>query len=268
MIAILTALGILNSSSTARYSFPLGTETKFNVKVQFDGYIPLFGGKNGKADVDMVVRTVSVESKRPDLQAVDSEITDLKAIAFGATLPLNKNNIGLFFPKAIAMFEASGTVKFNGAEHKDMPVKLPGMDSQRLPEISYVPLVLDQLSIDAGKSYEFSRTFNGAVMKYKVTPGERDDRKERFQIEVSQDTRGFEDAYGNPASEEGARSSLMTHLTGKGSATFNFEKQMFDKVVVETNGDTDVTNIKTGKTSKRSLKTTLTIVRDGAKVDE
>ena len=149
-----------------------------------------------------------------------------------------------------------------------MPVKLPGLDSQRLPEISYVPLVIDKDAVDAGKPYEFSRTFNGAVMKYKVTPGEKKEQKEIFQIEVSQSSSGFEDSYGNPIVEAGAKSKLKTNLTGKGTAVFNFAKRMFDKVVVETIGDTDVTNIKTGKTSKRKLKTTITIIRDGAKVDE
>jgi hypothetical protein len=266
MIAILTAFGILNS--TAQFNFPLGSETKFNVKVQFDGYIPLFGGKSGKADVDMVVKAISVPEKSRNLQAVDSEIIELKAVAFGSTLPLNKNNIGAFFPKAVATFDSTGLVKFNGAEHKEMPVKLPGLDSQRLPEISYVPLVLNQEAIGEMKPYEFTRTFNGSPLKYKVTPGTIEKNRETFQIEIDQESSSFEDSYGNPIVEEGAKSKLKTVLTGKGTAIFNIEKQMFDKVVVETTGDTEVTVIKSGKTSKRSLRTTLTIVRDGAEVDE
>ena len=75
-------------------------------------------------------------------------------------------------------------------------------------------------------------------------------------------------SYGNPAEESAAKSKLKTLMTGKGSATFDLTKHMFDKVVVETVGDTDVTVIKTGKTSKRSLKTTLTILRDGVKIGQ
>ncbi|MEI8282860.1 MAG: hypothetical protein WCG75_10680, partial [Armatimonadota bacterium] len=159
-------------------------------------------------------------------------------------------------------------VKLNEAPDIKMPVKLPGLDSKRLPEISYVPLIIDRQAAAGGTPFEFSRKFNGAVMKYKVIPGLQDEFKEEFTIEVSQDSDSFEDAYGNPTPETGAKSKLKTVLTGKGSATFNMEKQMFDKVVVETNAVSDVTVIKTGKTSKRSLKTTLTIVRDGVKIDK
>ena len=253
---------------TATYDFPLGTETKFNVHVQFDGFIPLFGGKVGKADVNMVVRAVSIPEKMAELQAVESEITELKAVAFGTTLPLNKNNIGGFFPKATATFPLTGQVKFNGADHIDMPVKLPGLDSQRLPEISYLPLVLDQDALAALKPYSFTRTFNSVPMKYQVTPGAIEDGHEKFEIAIDQETTTFEDAYGNPIPEEGAKSKVRTVLTGKGTATFNIAKHMFDKVVVETNGDSDVTNMKTGKTSKRMLKTTLTILREGIKIDQ
>jgi hypothetical protein len=272
VIALFTVLTLFTSQPNPSYDFPVGSETKFNVKVQFDGYLPLFGGKVGKADVDMIVRALGVESKKSDLQSVDSEITELKAVAFGSTLPLNKNNIGQFFPRAIAVIEMNGEVKKNDAPEVNMPVKLPGLDSRRLPEISYVPLVIDAAAAASGKSYEFKRTFNGSVMTYKVTPGKMDESKEDFTIEINQESESFEDAYGNPLIGEAvrsvAKSYLKTILTGKGTATFNFAKRMFDKVVVETTGDTVVTNIKTGKTSKRSLKTTLTIVRDGAKIDQ
>lgn len=269
MITVFAALSILGSFKQVSYDFPVGVEAKFNVKVQFDGYVPLFGGKTGKVDIDMIVKTVGVESKKADLQSVDSEITELKGTAFGMILPVNKNNIGQFYPKAVASFESTGAVKSTTAEHKEMPVKLPGLDSQRLPEISYVPLVLNHTATAKGEGYEFTRTFNGAPMTYKISPGTGDgEGRVSFKIEVSQDSSGFEDSYGNPIEASGAKSKLKTILTGKGTATFDMTKRMFDKVVVTTTADTDVTVIKTGKTTKRSLKTTLTIVRDGAKVDE
>lgn len=272
MISVLTTLGFLallpSQSPAPHYDFPVNSETKFNVKVQFDGFIPLFGGRNGKADVSLVVKAASVLSQRADLQAVDSEIIELNAVAFGSALPLNKNNIGQFYPKATATFDRLGKVNFNSAPEVNMPVKLPGLDSKRLPEISYIPLILNSEAIMANKSYQFERTFNGAPLKYTVTPNTKNDHFITFDIAVTQQSSGFEDAYGNPAIEEGAKSKLATNLTGTGTATFNLDKNMFDKVVVETKAETDVTVIKTGKSSKRNLKTTLTIVRDGAKVDQ
>lgn len=149
-----------------------------------------------------------------------------------------------------------------------MPVKLPGLDSQRLPEISYVPVVLNLDAMSKGGSYEFERTFNHAPIRYKVTAATPGSVGIKLAIEVSQDTDGFEDAYGNPAEESAAKSKLSTHLVGTGSAIWNIAKAKFDIVTVETNAETTVTVLKTGKKSTRNLKTTLKIVRDGAKVDE
>lgn len=272
MISALLALQIVSlnpfQTPTAVYDFPVDSETKFNVKIAFDGYVPILGGHVGKVDVDMVVRAKSVLEKSPLLQAVESEIIELKATAFGSALPLNKNNIGQFFPKATATFEPGGKVKFNGADAVKMPVNLPGLDSQRLPEISYLPVVLDKDAMLSGKEYSFERTFNGVPMTYTVIPGDRKDSSQTVNILVSQNSVGFEDAYGNPAVEASAKSKTKTTLKGTGKGSFNFSERKFDKVVVVTEAETDVTNIKTGKTTKRNLKTTLTIVRDGAKVDE
>ncbi len=268
MISSILALSLFHQNPVRSYSYPLGSETKFQVKVQFDGYIPLFGGKIGKADVDLTVSAKSVLEKDPRLTAVESQITELKAVAFGVALPLNKNNIGQFFPKATATIDLNGMVKSNSAPAIDMPVKLPGLDSQRLPEISYVPLVLNTEGLLTNKPYEFDREFNHAKMHYTVTPGAIVDAVQSLDIKVTQDSDGFEDSYGNPSEESIAKSKLVTHLEGTGKAKFNIALGKFDKVVMETNGATTVTNIKSGKTSSRSLKTTLTIVRDGAKVDK
>ncbi|MBS1703340.1 MAG: hypothetical protein JST12_16885 [Armatimonadetes bacterium] len=267
MISTLLTLGILSFQSPIGYDFPVDSVTKFSVKVQFDGFIPLFGGRNGKADVDMVVQATSVAEKVPSLQAVNSEIVEMSATAFGAKLPLNKNNIGEFFPSAVATFDRTGLVKTNGAGKVDMPVKLPGLDSTKLPEISYLPVVLNPLAISSRTAYSFDRTFNDVPMHYKVTPGAVKDGKQDFDIEIEQKTAGFEDLYGNPVVEEAAKVKLTTDLKGTGKATFDLAKRMFDKVAMETNAATEATTIKTGKTTNRNLKTTLTIVRQDAKVN-
>ena len=250
------------------YSFPVGEAKKFHVTVELDGYIPLFGGKVGKANVTMDVQALGVLVSNSMYQAVESSVVEIKAVAFKTTLPLTPKNIDGYFPKGTAVFGLTGLVKSNTVESKPMPVQLPGLDSQSLPEISYLPLVFDQEALKGLKPYEFTRTFNGVPMKYTVTPSSMVENMQKFAIEVAQESSGFEDAYGNTSTEDTAKSKLSTKLTGTGKATFNQKVGLFDKVVVETNAETTVTNIKTGNSSTRNLKTTLTIVRDGAKVDE
>lgn len=272
MTPVLLAFGIFNLTHqqfpVAVYEYKDGIQAKFNIKVQLEGYIPLFGGRNGNADVDMVVLAKGMASDSRDIQSVESEVVDIKATAFGSMLPLTKKNIEQFYPKGTATFTTGGAVKSNTVKEQAMQVKLPGLDSRRLPEISYIPLVLDWDAIQMDKDYSFERTFNDVPMKYTVTPGKRGTSSRNLDIQVVQNIDGFEDAYGNPSEESAAKSKVRTVLTGKGTAIFDFMTHTFDKVVIETNAESEVIIIKTGKSATRKLKTTLTIVRDGAKVDQ
>lgn len=239
------------------YSFVVGQPVSFDVNVRFEGWIPLFGGREGKANVNMTVVANAIRDGE-----VESSISKIDAEAFGVVLPLNSNNVDQFFPKATAVFDASGVVTKNTAPAIKMPAKLPGLDSQRLPEISYLPLALPRKELAKGESYTFTRSYGGQDFKYTATLTDNSETAADFKIQISSQRDGFEDAYGNAAeTEKGAKKKTRALLDGTGVAHFSKTLGSFDTVEVTTTEVTTAAPISGGKETSKTLKTTLKIKR-------
>lgn len=231
------------------YGFKENQVERFKVKIELEGWIPLFGGRQGTSVVDMVVEARVKGIAADGTISMESEVIEMNASAFGAKLPLNSNNIGQFFPKAVAEFSPIGKVIKNSAPEIKMPVQLPGLDSKRLPEISYLPIQMGE------DKYEFTRAFNGNPMNYVVLADGK-----KFEFALAQKSSGFEDAYGNPTEEADAKAKVTTILMGEGDAEFNPQNGFFDKVSVKTTATSDVLSLSGRPATKRTLVTKLTIL--------
>jgi hypothetical protein len=239
------------------YAFVVGQPVSFDVNVQFQGWIPIFGGREGKATVNMTVVATAVKTDE-----IESYIPKIDAEAFGVQLPLNSSNVDQFFPKAVATIDTFGSVKSNTAPAIKMPAKLPGLDSQRLPEISFLPLELPKTQIKPGESYPFVKTYGGQEFKYVVTLASETLTEADFSIKLTSVRDGFEDAYGNPIdSKKGAKKTLHAVLNGTGKAKFSKTSGCFDLVEVETNETTTTEPLNGGATATKKLKTLLKIKR-------
>lgn len=246
---MLTTLGLV-------YAFSVGRIEQFDVNVKLKGWIPLFGGREGEANVDLIVKATGVDAKEAGDQAVLSEITSMKATAFGSTLPLNTNNVEQFFPKSTAQFRANGKVLSNDAPDIKLPVKLPGLDSKRLAEISYLPLELPSGS----ETYSFERNFSGVLVKYSVKSLGVVDGIASFDIKLSQSETGFEDNFGNATEQKEGIYATESTLVGSGSATWNLKRALFTKVQITSVNTTNLKPLKPNKKAKsRILETQLTI---------
>lgn len=239
------------------YAFVIGTPVSFDVNVQFEGWIPIFGGREGKANVNMTVVATAIKADE-----IESYIPKIEAEAFGVQLPLNSTNVDQFFPKATVVFDATGTVTKNSAPAIKMPAKLPGLDSQRLPEISFLPLALPKNEVKVGESYSFSRTYGGQEFKYTATLADENESGADFKIKIVSRRDGFEDAYGNTLeTEKGAKRKSRSDLDGTGTAHFSKTEGSFDKVEVETTEVTASEPLSGGQQKVKKLKTTLKIKR-------
>ncbi|MEI7578249.1 MAG: hypothetical protein WCK51_15280 [Armatimonadota bacterium] len=246
------------------YAFASGQSVSFDVNVQFEGWIPIFGGREGKANVSLTVVANPLSPSHVGLPVceIESTISKIDAEAFGVQLPLNSTNVDQFFPKAIATFDLQGVVVKNTAPAIKMPAKLPGLDSQRLPEISFLPLVLPKTDIKEGESYLFSRTYSGQEFKYTVTLVKQNESGADLTIKLVSTRDGFEDAYGNTLeTSKGAKKKSRSDLDGTGSAHFSKTLGSFDKVEVETTETTTTEPLAGGKQTVKKLKTTLKIKR-------
>jgi hypothetical protein len=245
------------TASLLAYAFVIGTPVSFDVNVQFEGWIPIFGGREGKATVNMTVIATALKADE-----IESYIPKIEAEAFGVQLPLNSNNVDQFFPKATAVFDATGTVTKNSAPAIKMPAKLPGLDSQRLPEISFLPLALPKTELKKGQSYAFTRIYANQEFKYTVTLADETDSSAIFTLKLVSRRDGFEDAYGNTLdSEKGAKRKSLSELAGSGTGHFSKTLGSFDRVEVETTETTTTEPLKGGKQTVKKLKTTLKIKR-------
>lgn len=253
-----TLMALIGQALLLGYVFARGSVTNFVVKVDFDGFIPIFGGKEAKASVTMMVSAKGIESP-PGLVGVESEITSLKVLLNGSALPLNEKSIAAFFPKATATFDSLGRVKSNSAPNIVPLVRLPGLDAQRLPEISYVPIELPAAGVSNGVPYSFARTFGGSKVEYEVTPLNIDEEYVNLKFSFRQVSTSFEDDRANLVVKDKATRRIEATFTGTGTARFDRRKSHVTSL--ELSGTTMETVIpeKTGARSTRELRTKMSV---------
>jgi hypothetical protein len=246
---MIAALGLV-------YGFQVGRVENFSVEVKLKGWIPLFGGREGDALVKMNVQAKAVEPKVKGNLAVLATITDLDGNAFGAGLPVSTRNIDQFFPPSTTQFKPNGEVLENDAPVVKLPIRLPGLDSKRLAEISYLPLVL-KVTPD---KYSFERAFGESKMKYVVQAVDEKNESLIYKISLTQRADTFEDNFGNEVTESKATYKVLSALSGDGTATFDAKKAIFTLVKIQYTNKSELTPMKPGKRAKsRSLTTDLTV---------
>lgn len=248
------------------FSFAPSKVHLFDVDVQFKGYLPLFGGRDGEARVKILARAAGVEPKEAGNIAVESEIEEFSVEMNGNELPFTKDNVQAFFPKAIAEFKPFGEMVRNEAPKVGMPVRLPGLDSQRFPEVSYLPIQLPPTGAEVGKSYSFEKAFGGSPVKYvaKVDSITADIVKITFKL--NQEFDSFENGFGNPVpSEKEASRKVVTVLSGEGTGEFSPKAGVFKAFSVTATSRAKVYDLKrTGSApSERVLTNILTIKHKG-----
>lgn len=258
-------LSALVLATLVRYDFSPSMRASFDVKVGFDGYLPLLGGQQAKVDVSMGVGVGGLAPDSDGRTQVSSEIKEFKVVLNGTAFPFTAKNVAEFFPKTTVSVSPEGKVLKSDAPDKPLPVRLPGLDAKRFPDITYVPVELPADGIEEGKPFKFSKTFGGSPVDYVVTPRSIKDDAVDLDVELSQKLTEFEDARGNPAKEAEATNRVETTLTGKGTATFDRRRGLvrLAHVVAESLGK--VTDLVSKAQSERKLKTELTIeLRKGA----
>ncbi len=166
VIMTLLALGLL--LTPAEYRFEPKTDLTYDVKVSFDGFLPLLGGNEGKADVIMVVRVKGQAAEGSELKATN-EINSCEILFNGARLPLSLENVIDYFPKTTIQVTPQGKITKNDAPNRNLPVRLPGLDVRRFPDITYVPIEFPAEGITEGKSWTFSKVFGESELTYTCT---------------------------------------------------------------------------------------------------
>ena len=245
------------------YRLAPGDVQVYSVDVSFSGYLPILGGRDATVRVKMGMSLTGLPSEKPtELKSV-SELNRFSVSMNDADLPFTLSNVKTFFPKTTISFLPNGVVQSTDAPEVTMPVRLPGLDAKRLPEISYLPLQLPESSTPTDSPFRFERTFGSGSVKYELSIAKSDENFVDYSIQLTQDSVVFESAqHVEKSSATGSKWEVHRHLTGTGTAKFNRQVGLFDSVSVNALEVSDVREIATDTRTSRRLNTKLEIKRE------
>lgn len=252
-------LATLAAFATVGYSFPTDKALTYDVSVGFDGYIPVFGGQQGEVNV-LLSYTVKGETEQEGKSAVSGDITAFEVIFNGAKMPFQLESVKQYFPRTTVLYAPNGSILKNDAPDLQLPVKLPGLDVKRFPDITYLPIEFPEAGIEQDKQWTYRKSFGDSTVTYTITPTSISDERVEMDVALSQDYVSLEDSSKNPTlSEPDADYKVSTVVKGTGKATFDRVRNVVAAFQVTADATSTATEIKTGKTENRKLTTKLLV---------
>jgi hypothetical protein len=252
---------ILPALVLALFQYALPAEpVAYTVEIGYKGFIPVFGGQEGtfKARLD-----VSVQSLSPDSEGrlrASSEVTGLKVWFNDAELPFGVETIQNYFPRTTIRHTANGKILDTDAPNVTVPVRLPGLDVKRFPDISYMPVEFPAEPLEPEKSWTFRKRFGDSDVVYTATPTAIDAQQIVLKLSAEQEYEVLEDeAKQVVADESAAAARVKTRLTADGVATFDRSRGLLLKLSLQGLAVSEVKELKSGQATKRELKSTLDV---------
>ncbi|HVL38478.1 MAG TPA: hypothetical protein VM328_03710 [Fimbriimonadaceae bacterium] len=250
------ALAILSPA----YSFSPIEKLTYHVQVTFEGFIPVLGGQTGVVQVDLGLDVLGAKADGDAQLAAVSELSAFKIQFNGATLPFTLENVQGYFPKNTVQITRSGKVLRTDAPDVQLPVRLPGLDAKRFPDITFLPVEFPEGPLTIGKTFQYRKNFGGSDAFYDVTPVAVKDDVLELDIRMKQEYEVLEDDAVNVVQDEkDAVARVSTKLSGTGKAFFDLVKGRLDRMEVGAVADSTAVEIRSGKSSLRKLKTTLKV---------
>jgi hypothetical protein len=243
------------------YGFPVGKPLDYRLEVGLEGLIPVLGGEQATALVDLTLR---VEGLPPEggLQRARSEILEA-AISFnGAPLPVGVEAVRELFPKSTISHTPRGEIVATGATGVQLPVRLPGLDVRRFPDISFMPVVFPEGPVQIGGSWTFRKAFGDSDATFVCTLTKDDGESATIGLKIEQTYETLEDAAMQiVAGVEDATARVRTEVKGEGEAVFDRTLGVFRSSRIVSTATSAVTCIADGTVTERRLTTTVRLSR-------
>lgn len=258
MLASVAALALM----PVAYGFNPEFSHTYSVRIGFDGFLPVLGGSEGKVQVDMGLDVRGLAAEGGALRA-SSDISSFKLQFNGTEFPLDLQSVKTYFPKTTISLTPEGKVLKTDAPDIKLPVRLPGLDVKRFPDVTFVPVEFPAEGVEAGKSWSYKKSFGDSEVSYTVTPSQITDETLTLGVEISQSYTSFEDSsFAVVASAADAESSVSTKLDGKGTVVFDRKLGVIRSEDIQAVANSDVTNLKDKTVTKRKLATSVTVAFD------
>jgi hypothetical protein len=231
MIAMMGTLLVLTPRMFL-YAFPEKT-LHYDIQVEFEGNVPvsLFQGSEQKVKVEWSLSVTKKEPPEPDLVALTFQVTDFALSLWDpeggsyVKMPFGLESVREFFPDAEVYVTQNGAVKRTTAPRLEFPVRLPGLDSQHIPDVTFLLLEFPQDPIEKGSTWSFTRPIPEAPLECTATYQGEEGGKERFGLTVHQKYVTLEDGnYNVVGKKEDARVRVESEMRGTGVVEFSGER--------------------------------------------
>lgn len=240
------------------YALPVNRPLDYRLEVGLDGFIPILGGQEGSASVNLRVRVEGIAPDAAGLAGATSEIVEAVIAFNGAPLPLGVEAVREYFPKTTVRYTPRGEIKSTDAPGVKLPVRLPGLDVKRFPDISYLPVVFPEIMPTPGGSWTFRKAFGDSEVTYVCTLRKDEGGLATIGIKIGQTYEVLENAALEVVSDEkDAAAKVKTVVTGEGEALFDQKLGAFRTSSIVATAVSDVEEIASGKKAQRTLKTTV-----------
>ncbi len=241
------------------YGFGPATRLDYDVTVNFNGFLPLLGGNEGKVEVKMGVGVTGLEPKDTNQRAT-SEIKQFEVSFNGAKLPLTVDNVTDYFPKTTIDLAPTGKILKTDAPDRSLPVRLPGLDVKHFPDITYVPIELPPDGLDVGTAWQFQRDFGGAPITYDCRAESQEGDSWKIHVDVKQAYTVLENSvYEVVKDKADAESEVTTTMAGSGVVVFDSKEGRVSSADMKNIALSDFRNISTGEKTQRKLETVYAI---------
>lgn len=252
MLSLLVAAALVPVS----YTLPPQKPAIYDVQVNFEGYMPVLGGQEGTAQVDLEFTALGVG---PDKEGNPQAATELQGIKFsfnGAQLPLDLDKARFYFPKTTLSLTPQGRVLKTDAPDVALPIRLPGLDIKRIPDLTFLPIEFPKDGVEAGSQWSFTKAFGNSEVTYQLKATEVTDDQIQMDLQLSQSYDSLEDAAKSiPANPKDAISKVHTDMTGTGKATFDRKLGLIRLSSIDATAVSTVTPVEGGAPTQRTLKT-------------
>jgi hypothetical protein len=251
MVALLAAI------STFTYLFPVQPVSKYTVKATFDGYVPILGGQTGVAVVDLGIATQGREADSEGHPRVRAELESIHVKFNDAVFPIDIDSTRDYYPPTTYTLTPEGRVLKSDAPAVHLPIRLPGLDIQRIPDITFLPIEFSTEGIHEGSKWDYRKSFGDSDVMYSVETKKVDDHQAEFEVTLSETFDTLEDAAGNLAKDpRDAVSKVHTEMKGHGTAIFDLGLHQMSSSVIEATAKSHASPMEKGvEPSDRELKT-------------
>lgn len=206
---------------------------------------------------------VQVDGQGPQADGTLGAKSQLTAFAIkfnGGKLPLDLASAQVYFPATTVSVTPQGKVVKTDAPDIALPVKLPGLDVKRFPEITYLPIELKGGEIEVGDKWKFTRLFGDSPMNYSCEVQKLDAGRATIAVVVDQSYELLEDeTLEIVKNEKDAANRVKTELKGSGTVVFDTSTGRAVSVEMKNHSVSQVRPIEGGKPSERVLDSSLSM---------